>query len=122
MMAQNGILVDNEFCTGCYSCEIACQAEHDLHLNQWGIKVMQLGPWPIRDGQGKETDEYVYDFVPAFTKLCDLCAARTAAGKLPSCVHHCQAAILKYGPVEELAKELEKKPWQYLVVPPAQAR
>jgi anaerobic dimethyl sulfoxide reductase subunit B (iron-sulfur subunit) len=39
-------------------------------------------------------------------------------GKKPSCVHHCQADIMRFGPVEELAKELEAKPWQFLWVPP----
>ncbi|MEG0374283.1 MAG: 4Fe-4S dicluster domain-containing protein [Raoultibacter sp.] len=37
------------------------------------------------------------------TRLCDLCAERTAAGKLPTCVHHCQAGVMVYGPIEELA-------------------
>ncbi|MDR1714131.1 MAG: hypothetical protein LBR39_08295 [Coriobacteriales bacterium] len=117
-MSRNGILVDYQYCTGCYSCEIACQSEHDLYLGQWGVKVIENGPWPIKDKDGNETDQYVYDFLPSFTKVCDLCADRTAKGKLPSCVHHCQASCLKYGPVSELVADLEAKPWQYLIVPP----
>ena len=39
-MAKNGILVDYQYCTGCYSCEVACQSELDLPLGQWGVKVM----------------------------------------------------------------------------------
>jgi len=117
-MAHNGILVDYQYCTGCFSCEIACQSEHNLHLGQWGVKVMQQGPWPIKDEEGKETDRYAFDFIPSFTVLCDLCADRVSKGKKPSCVHHCQAAIMKFGPVDELAKDLDKKPWQYLWVPP----
>ena len=118
-MARNGILVDYQYCTGCYSCEIACQSEHDLFLGQWGIKVLQNGPWPIKDENGDETDQYVYDFVPTFSRVCDICAERVGKGKLPSCVHHCQANCLSFGPVEELSKQLSAKPWQYLVVPPA---
>jgi anaerobic dimethyl sulfoxide reductase subunit B (iron-sulfur subunit) len=117
-MARNGILVDYHYCTGCYTCEIACQSEHDLYLNQWGIKVLQNGPWPIKDKDGNETDKYNYDFIPTFTEICDLCADRVSKGKKPSCVHHCQADILRFGPVDELAKELDKNPWQFLVVPP----
>ena len=64
---------------------MACQSEHTLPLGQWGVKVMQNGPWPIKDAEGKETDQYVYDFIPSFTKLCDLCAERREKGKLPSC-------------------------------------
>ena len=37
------------------------------------------------------------------THLCDLCAARVEAGKLPTCVHHCQAGVMVYGTLEELA-------------------
>ncbi len=117
-MAMNGILVDYQYCTGCYSCEVACQAVHELPLEQWGVKVMQNGPWPVKDAEGNETDTYVYDFIPAFTKICDLCADRREKGKLPSCVFHCQAKCMEFGPVEELAKRLDAKPQQYLWVPP----
>lgn len=117
-MSRNGLLIDYEFCTGCYSCEVACQSEHDMALGQWGIKVQQLGPWPIKDADGNDTDRYVYDFVPTPTKLCDLCADRVKAGKQPSCVHHCQADAMRFGPIEELVKEMEKKPYQVLFCPP----
>ena len=56
--------------------------------------------------------------VPAFTKLCDLCAERQEKGKLPSCVFHCQAKCMEYGPVDELVKKLDEKSQQYLWVPP----
>ena len=97
---------------------MACQSEHTLPLGQWGVKVMQNGPWPIKDEQGEETDRYVYDFVPAFTALCDLCAERQEKGKEPTCVFHCQAKCMKFGPVAQLARDLEDKPQQYLWVPP----
>jgi anaerobic dimethyl sulfoxide reductase subunit B (iron-sulfur subunit) len=112
-MTQYGILVDYEYCTGCFSCEVACQSEHTLELEQWGVKVLQNGPWPI-----KGTDRYVYDCIPSFTLLCDMCEERTGQGKKPSCVHHCQAECMKYGSVSELAEDLARKPWQYLWVPP----
>ena len=44
-MSQNGLLIDNEYCTGCHSCEVACKNEKELPLGQWGIKVLELGPW-----------------------------------------------------------------------------
>ena len=117
-MTRNGILVDYQYCTGCYSCEVACQAEHELPLEQWGVKVMQNGPWPIKDENGEPTDRYVYDFIPAFTKICDLCVDRLEKGKKPSCVFHCQAKCMKFGPVDELVGDLADKPQQYLWVPP----
>ena len=50
-MTKNGILVDYQYCTGCYSCEVACQAEHNLPLEQWGVKVMTNGPWPRQEAR-----------------------------------------------------------------------
>lgn len=118
-MSRNAILVDYQYCTGCYSCEVACQAEHEFPLEQWGVRVMTDGPWPVRTADGEPTDSYVYDNIPSFTKLCDLCADRRAHGKLPSCVFHCQAKCMEFGTVEELSKKLDEKPEQYLWVPPA---
>ena len=41
---MKGILINYEYCTGCHSCEIACQNERGLPGDQWGIKVLELGP------------------------------------------------------------------------------
>jgi Fe-S-cluster-containing dehydrogenase component len=40
-----------------------------------------------------------------------------AAGKKPTCVHHCQASVIEFGPVEELALKLNNKGRQVLFVP-----
>ena len=40
--------------------------------------------------------------------------ARVAEGRLPSCVHHCQAGIMYYGTLEELSAKLAEKPNQVL--------
>ena len=69
------------------------------------------------EADGTPTDRFVYDFIPSFTRICDLCAARQAKGKLPSCVFHCQAKCMEFGPVDELVKKLDEKPEQYLWVP-----
>lgn len=106
-----GILVDYEWCTGCLTCEVACQMEHDLPPYRFGVQVREIGPWQIAG------DVWQDAFTPNFTDECDLCARRVEAGKLPSCVHHCQARVLRFGPVEELARELTRKPRQMLVVP-----
>lgn len=107
-MLRMGILIDYEYCSGCHTCEVACQKVHDLPPERFGIKVAKVGPWEI----AKDTWQYTY--IPVPTDECDLCAERTEKGKLPYCVHHCQANIMKYGAIEELAKELEDKPTQVL--------
>jgi Fe-S-cluster-containing dehydrogenase component len=38
--------------------------------------------------------------------LCDMCADRLDAGKKPTCVHHCLASCIEYGPIEDLAKRV----------------
>lgn len=110
-MSRYGILIDYEYCTGCHTCEIACKKELKLPKGQWGIKVAQVGPWDIDESTVQ------YDFIPIPTKQCDLCEDRVAAGKQPSCVQHCQSACMKFGKVEDLAKELADKPRQVLFVP-----
>ena len=106
-----GLLIDYEFCTGCQSCEVACKEEHTIPVWQWGIHLIDDGPWECADGR------FNWNKIPVPTRLCDLCAARTQQGKQPSCVHHCLAGVMQYGSVEELAKQLEKKPDQVLFVP-----
>lgn len=109
-MGYKGLLIDYEFCTGCHTCEVACQMEHNLSADRWGIKITQVGPW--KNGQ----DDYTFIFIPAPTNLCDLCADRVSAGKLPTCVHHCLAHVIRFGEIAELSIELEKKTNQVLYV------
>ncbi len=108
-MASKGILVDYEWCTGCHTCEIACQMEHGLPTDQFGVKIAPLGPWEI---EGKK---WQHANIPLFSSQCNLCAERTAKGKLPSCVSHCPASCLKYGTLDELFEDLKSKPEQMLV-------
>lgn len=98
---KNGLLINYAYCSGCHSCEIACKNEHDIPLGKWGIKVTEDGPWKLPNG------EWHWDCVPVPTELCDLCADRVAEGREPSCVQHCQAKVMRYGSVEELAKKAD---------------
>ena len=110
-MARHGLLIDYEYCSGCHTCEVACQMEHGLAPGQFGIKIAEIGPWQI------EGDKWQYAYIPVPTEQCDLCGKRVAKGKRPTCVAHCQADVMTYGPVSELAKQLEAKPRQVLFVP-----
>ena len=103
-----GLLIDYDFCTNCHSCEVACKKELDLPVGQFGIRVLEDGP--RKNTLGK----WEWTYVPLPTDLCDLCARRVSQGRLPSCVHHCQAGIMYYGTLEELAEKLAEKPKQVL--------
>lgn len=101
---MQGLLIDYEFCYGCHTCEMACKTEHGFETGKWGIELHQMGPREIGE------DKWEFTFVPVPTELCDLCADRVEAGKLPTCVHHCQGKVMEYGEVEDLAKKAAGKP------------
>ena len=101
-------MIDYDYCTGCHTCEVACQMENGLPVDQFGIKIAEIGPWRI------EGDKWQYAYIPVPTDQCNLCAGRLADNKLPTCVTHCQARVMTYGLIEDLSKELEKKSKQVL--------
>ncbi len=117
-MPHYGLLIDYEYCTGCRSCEVSCKEEHDFPVGVWGIRVHEDGPWQ-KCGDSDAGFNFNWNHLPAPTDLCDLCTERIEAGREPICVHHCLAACMKFGTIEELAVELAKKPRQVLWAPTA---
>ncbi len=109
-MAEYGLLIDYKYCTGCQSCEVACQQEHGHPVGQSGIKVTE---YVMETPNGLAIDN-----LPFPTALCDLCTERTVRGEpLPACVKHCQASCMSFGPIDELAKEMARKPRTVLFRP-----
>ena len=102
-MAYKGIRADMNYCTGCEACVVACQQEHQYSEKEFGIKIVKLGPLHINPDE----KDWQLDFVPQFTRWCDLCEDRTGKGKDPTCVQHCQAQCLTWGNVEDLTKEID---------------
>jgi anaerobic dimethyl sulfoxide reductase subunit B (iron-sulfur subunit) len=80
--------------------------EHGLPVGQFGIKVCEVGPW--RYGE----DRWQYTYLPVLTDQCNLCAARLAKGKLPTCVKHCQSKCLSFGAIADVSDDLSSKPKQ----------
>ena len=95
-----GILIDTEWCSGCHTCEMACQMHNHLPVGQTGVIVQEIGPWQI------DENNWQLSYLPAFTKQCDGGATRVSEGKFPPCVQHCQAQCLVYGDVEDLAGQM----------------
>jgi Fe-S-cluster-containing dehydrogenase component len=107
-MPKYGLLIDYDFCIGCHVCEVACKQEHRRPAGQWGIYVMKVAP-EIAGGK-------LYYF-PFPTDHCNLCGKRIARGLQPACVQHCEAKVIRFGKIEELAHYLEEKPRIVLWVP-----
>lgn len=98
------MLLNYRWCTGCHSCELACQVQHGLAPEQFGIKLNEVGPFQRTDGR------WEYTYVPVLTGQCDLCARRQAAGKLSSCVQVCQANCLQLLDADEAARVAASNP------------
>ena len=101
-MSKNGLLIHYDFCTGCQTCAVACQQEHDFSVGKCGIKVTEY----VYEATKKPV---AVDFLPFPTELCDLCAGRTHQGEQPACVKHCQSFCMQFGTLAELVQEMEKK-------------
>ena len=108
-MPRKGLLIEYEYCTGCYACEVACKQEHNFTGGMVGIKVNEVVT---------ESPENVHiDFIPVTTRFCDLCAERTARGEQPACVKHCQSICMMYGTLTELTEAMENRPRSVLFAP-----
>ena len=79
---------------------MACKQEKSLDKGEFGIKVFGYGPAKTPKGS------WDFFYMPVPTDICDLCIERTATGKVPACVHHCQPKVMEYGPIDELSKKL----------------
>lgn len=101
-MKKKGLLIDYYYCTGCHSCEVACQQEHGFPAGTFGITVTEY----ILN----TPDGITIDYVPFKTDICNLCGHRTIHGEQPSCVKHCQSKCMYYGPLDELLEEMKKRP------------
>lgn len=95
---KKALLIDYKYCTGCHTCEIACQKYLNLEPEQFGIKLSQIGPDQV------EERKWQYEFVPIPTDRCTRCEDRIASGKQAMCVQHCQAGCMYIGEVDEMAK------------------
>lgn len=101
-MAKQGLFIDYHYCTGCHTCEVACQQENQFEAGQYGITVTEH---VLKNRKGLSID-----YVPFVTDLCNLCVQRTTQGKKPACVKHCLAACISFGTIDELAAEAKNKP------------
>ncbi len=103
------LLIDYKYCSNCHTCEVACKNHLQLTLGKEidlaktpGIVVLEYGPFHLEEGN---PDAWDWKYIPTPTAMCDLCVDRLDAGKKPTCVHHCLANCMDYGPIEDMAKK-----------------
>jgi Fe-S-cluster-containing dehydrogenase component len=96
-----GLLIDFEYCTGCFTCQVACAQEYRRPKDQVGIQVMEIITIKA-DG-----DPYLA-FLPFPTENCNLCLGRTRKGEKPTCAKHCMANVIQSGTIDELAEKMNK--------------
>jgi Fe-S-cluster-containing dehydrogenase component len=108
-MAKYGLLINYDYCTGCHSCEVACQQEHDFPAGKNGIIVTEY--------EYETLTKICIDNLPFITELCDLCINRHQEGEEPACVKHCQAKCMKFGFIGELVKDMEERSKMALYAP-----
>ena len=111
-----GILINYDYCTGCHSCEVACKKHLELPEGEFGIKLYETGPYEYA-AKPAGPEKWEWTWLPVITKACDLCESRTAKGKMPMCVQHCQAQVLSIGDVAELAAQAATGEKQMLMIP-----
>ena len=70
------VIIDEEVCIGCRSCESAC-------------------PYGVPQ----------YDETAGFERKCDFCSDLLAAGENPACVDSCPQRVLEYGDIDELVNK-----------------
>lgn len=102
-MTLYGLLIDYNYCSGCRTCEMACQQEHGYDPSRQGLKLSAIGPIPLPGGK------WQFDNLPLHTPYCNHCAPRIKKEKLPACVHHCQDGCIVFGEIPELLPKMTRE-------------
>ena len=97
-MARYALLIDYDYCTGCHTCEVACQQEHDYAVGTNGIVV--------REYEYEAGGRVRIDYMPFFTQHCDLCKDRRSRGEQLACAKHSQSRCMEFGLTEDLAANM----------------
>lgn len=90
------MFIDYEYCSGCHTCEVACQKELGLEPEEFGIECKVAGPYQMGA-------RWQMDNVPVPTDRCNACKERVAKGKKAACVQHCQADCIRVGELADMA-------------------
>ena len=77
-MARYALLIDHDYCTGCHTCEVACQQEHNYPPGTNGVVVNEYEYIAIKDQSGRLLNATVI----AVDKERDLALLKPQLGRL----------------------------------------
>lgn len=108
----NTILVNQERCTGCWSCSMACKVAHDLPADKWRQSIRTIGSGDGMDEPAGEWPDCTMGWMPVYSKRCTLGADCESSGGVPHCVYACPTHALTFGdaadPESELCRRVEE--------------
>lgn len=107
-MAHQGILVNVNRCTGCWTCSIACKMEHDLASDEFRQYVRTIGGEQLDEPGGTYPNLYM-KWIPIYTTKCTLCGEKIAQGEEPACVYHCPTKALTFGDLDDPESAISKR-------------
>lgn len=97
------MFIDYEYCSGCHTCEVACQKELGLRPDEFGIECKEIGPLQL------SAKYWQKDNLPVPTDLCNACIGRLEKNKPASCALHCQSDCMRVGTLEEISPLVKSK-------------
>lgn len=99
-MVKTGMLVDLDYCVGCYACQSACQDYHGLPLGETYLKTLNTKP--------QEVDGELKMFMAPIPYKLEQCAACLKKEGVTPCQKICISRSLYVGSIEMLLDVAEK--------------
>lgn len=108
-MGKVAVLVDLDYCVGCWACQTACSDHNRLPLGQTYLRVIKNEAEEVNG----ELKLYSFPYPLALEK----CAQCVKDGGVPTCVSVCIGKALAIGDAENLletAKKINRKTTIYI--------
>lgn len=93
-----GVMVELDYCVGCYACQSACQNYNDLPVKETYLRCILAKPEKTRGEMHCFMSPVPYDFT-----ACERCIERNG-GEAP-CAKICIGKALHIGPVEDVIEQ-----------------
>lgn len=107
-MTKRTILIDQERCTGCWTCAMVCHVANHLEEDEYRLHVETIGSGGIDEPSG-EFPNLSMSWKPVYTKKCTLCADRIGEGLDPYCMRNCPSEALLHGDLDDEASAIRKR-------------